>query len=475
MTTVKHGPRTSFRRKASSCVGNALETLAPRKKADHLGSSDSRALSIRDCTLWTGDGFREGSILVENGKISKIGISVPQTSRSISGRGLLALPGLIDVHVHLRDMELAYKEDFLTGTSAAAAGGFTSLLDMPNSKPVVDSPERLKERMNVASRRVVVNVGFHVAAVGGIDRLKVMAELGAFSLKLYMPRPISPLNVDDDEELLPLMRGAARNHIPITVHAEEPSLIRDSSQTKTWIGLAGTRPNTAESRAVKRMLKLQSMSQCSIHFTHMTLPSSLETIWSRHSTLATSEVTPHHLMLSELELGKFGGKAWMVPPLRTQSIARRLLSATSQGKATLIASDHAPHSLAEKTARLHKVLPGVPGLETTLPLLLTLVHRGRLSMKRMIDMLTIAPARRFRIAAKGRLAKGTDGDLVLVDPKAVSRINPGTFLSKAKYSPFAGFEARGKVEVTIVGGQVVFDHGRIVGNAGTGRILKRAD
>ena len=161
--------------------------------------------------LWTGDEFREGSILIENGKISKIGITVPNAQRSVNGRGLLALPGLIDVHVHLRDMELSYKEDFTTGTSAAAAGGFTSLLDMPNSRPVVDSAERLRERMEAASHRIVVNVGFHVAAVRRPDRLSAMARLGAFSLKLYMPRPISPLAVDSNEEVLAMMREAAEN------------------------------------------------------------------------------------------------------------------------------------------------------------------------------------------------------------------------------------------------------------------------
>ena len=424
--------------------------------------------------LWTGDEFREGSILIENGKISKIGVRVPSTSRSINGRGLLALPGLIDVHVHLRDMELSYKEDFTTGTSAGAAGGFTSLLDMPNSQPVVDSAERLRERMESASGRILVNVGFHVAAVGTPDRLKAMVRSGAFSLKLYMPHPFSPLAVDSDEEVLAMMREAARKRVPITVHAEEPSLIRDPSTTKTWLGLARTRPDEAESKAVRRMLRLQAISGCSIHFAHTTLPVSLNQIWSRHSTQVSSEVTPHHLLLSELDLKRLEWKAWMVPPLRTQVIARKLLSVTSQGKASLIASDHAPHSIQEKTAGLHKVLPGIPGLETTLPLLMTLVHRGKLSMKRMIQMLTIAPASRFRIAAKGRLGKGTDGDVVLVNPRAVSKINPRMFFSKAKYSPFEGFETIGKVEKTIVGGEVVFEDGRIVAPVGTGRILKRA-
>jgi len=407
--------------------------------------------------LWTGDEFREGSILIENGKISKIGVRVPSTPRSINGRGLLALPGLIDVHVHLRDMELSYKEDFTTGTSAAAAGGFTSLLDMPNSQPVVDSAERLRERMESASGRILVNVGFHVAAVGTPDRLKAMVRSGAFSLKLYMPHPFSPLAVDSDEEVLAMMREAARKRVPITVHAEEPSLIRDPSRTKTWLGLARTRPDEAESKAVRRVLRLQAISGCSIHFAHTTLPVSLNQIWSRHSTQVSSEVTPHHLLLSELDLKRLEWKAWMVPPLRTRVIARKLLSATSQGKASLIASDHAPHSV-----------------QTTLPLLMTLVHRGKLSMKRMIQMLTIAPASRFRIAAKGRLGKGTDGDVVLVNPRAVSKIDPRMFFSKAKYSPFEGFETIGKVEKTIVGGEVVFEDGRIVAPVGTGRILKRA-
>ncbi len=424
--------------------------------------------------LWTGDEFRGGSILIENGKISKIGITIPSTPRSINGRGLLALPGLIDVHVHLRDMELSYKEDFTTGTSAAAAGGFTSLLDMPNSRPVVDSAERLRERMEAASHRIVVNVGFHVAAVRRPDRLSAMARLGAFSLKLYMPRPISPLAVDSNEEVLAMMRKAARERILVTVHAEEPILIKDPSTTKTWLGLARTRPDEAESKAVRRMLRLKAISGCSVHFAHTTLPASLRQIWSRHSAQTSSEVTPHHLLLSESDLRRLEWKAWMVPPLRTPMIARKLLSAASQGKATLIASDHAPHSIQEKTAGLHEVLPGIPGLETTLPLLMTLVHRGKLSMKRMIDMITVAPARRFRIAAKGRLGKGADGDVVLVNPKVVSKINPSMFFSKAKYSPFEGFETRGRVEKTIVGGEVVFDDGRIVAPVGTGRILKRA-
>jgi len=164
----------------------------------------------------------------------------------------------------------------------------------------------------------------------------------------------------------------------------------------------------------------------------------------------------------------------MVPPLRIRRASQRLLAATSQGLATLIASDHAPHTIAEKKAGLLRGPPGIPGLETTLPLLLTLVARGRLSMKRMVNLLTLAPARRFGMPSKGRLHEGLDGDVVLVDPTIVSKVKPENFLSKAKYSPFEGFETRGRVEKTVVGGTIVFDRGKVVASAGTGEILKRA-
>ncbi len=448
--------------------------MAPTKKAENSANTSQPALLIKNCNIWTRRGFREGSILVEDGKISKIGVDVPSVaSHTINGRGLLALPGLIDVHVHLRDMELAYKEDFSTGTAAAAAGGFTSILDMPNSKPAVDSPERLTERMEAASRKILVNVGFHAAMVRDANHAHSMAALGAFSFKLYMPSPISPLEIDDDKEVLGAMKSAASDSVPITVHSEDHAMLRDASSAETWLALARTRPVQAESHAVRRMLRLQRLSRCSIHFAHTTLPSSLRLIRARRSSKITSEVTPHHLLLSEPDLQRLEWKAWMVPPLRPRGVSQKLLVAVSHGFATLIASDHAPHGISEKESGLQRAPPGVPGLETTLPLMLTLVFQGKISLRRIVDMLTVVPARRFGIRSKGRLEKGGDGDIVLVDPRAVSRINAENFFSKARYSPFEGFETRGRVKKTIVGGRVVFDEGRIIASPGTGRILRR--
>ncbi len=448
--------------------------MAHQKKAERSENSEDQTVIIKDCKIWGGNDVREGSILIENGKIKKIGVKVPAvTSHQINAKGLLALPGLIDVHVHLRDMEQSYKEDFTSGTSAAAAGGFTSVLDMPNTDPPVDSPKRLMERMEVASKKILVNVGFHAAAVKNAAGVRRMASLGVFSLKLYMPYPISPIRVEDDEEILAVMKTMARNGIPMTIHAEEPSLIRDPSEARTYLDLAKTRPARAESHSVQRMLRLQKLSKCSVHFAHISLPSSLLWIRGRNPRDATSEVTPHHLLLSEEELERLGWKAWMVPPLRGPGVRQRLLSATSRGFTTLIASDHAPHSIDEKRGPLAKAPPGIPGLETTLPILLTLVNQGKMSVKRMVNMLALNPARRFGMPSRGRLAEEADGDVILVDLKKRSKVNPENFLSKAKYSPFEGFETKGQVEKTIIAGRIVFDQGQIIAPPGTGQVLRR--
>jgi dihydroorotase len=419
-------------------------------------------------------GIRDGSILIENGRIIKIGNEFSgKTDAKIDAKGLLALPGLIDAHVHLRDTQLSDKEDFQSGTSAAAAGGFTSILDMPNSKPPVDSASRLKERMTIASKRILVNVGFHAALVRKKAQAKTMANLGAFSFKLYMPRPISELDVENDQELVQVLRNAKFCKIPVTVHAEEPSMIGNPSGARTFLDLSRTHPARSESLAITRILAINKVAKCNVHFTHLTLPSSLVEVQGQRSGKITSEVTPHHLLLSENRLRQLGWKAWMIPPLRSRDASHGLLSATLKGAATIIASDHAPHRVQEK-ARLEDSPPGVPGLETTLPLLLTLVKKGRLSLRRMVSLLAVNPARLFRMSSKGHIRKGADGDIVLVDLEKGSKIDPERFLTKAKYSPFEGFETRGAVEKTIVGGRLVFDQGQIVAPPGTGEVLRRA-
>ncbi len=433
-------------------------------------------LVVRSSRVWTSRGLQEGSILINRGKIRRIARRISCSSaEEIDGKGLIALPGLIDAHVHLRDLKLAYKEDFNTGTSAAAAGGFTSVLDMPNTKPATDSPERLKEKMKEASEKIRVNVGFHVAAVPESRAIAEMTKMGAFSLKLYLPKPISPLQVEKDQTLLDLMIVASSQKIPISVHAEDASLLSEATpgRVKNYTDLARARPPEAEVEAVNRIIRLQKLAKCSVHFAHITLPTSLRRIHDTASTNVSSEVTPHHMVLSTEILPKLGWKAWMIPPLRTRRIANALLREVGMGRATIVGSDHAPHDLREKSGPVADCPPGIPGLETTLPVLLTLVSKGRISLSRVVSLLSVNPSRVFGIVSKGRLQEGADADVTLVDLKAKSKIRPENFLSKAKYSPFDGFETRGQVRTTIVGGRVVYDGEEIVAPSGTGEVLRR--
>jgi dihydroorotase len=443
-----------------------------KKRADQTTHSIDQDLLVKDANVWTENQFSRGSILIEHGKIKRIARNIKaQNVEAIDASGLYALPGLIDVHVHLRDMQLSYKEDFASGTASAAAGGFTTVLDMPNTIPATDSPQRLLEKQDRARRRVYVNVGFHAAATSNLKTTIGMTRAGAFSIKLYMPRPIAPLNVGDDVEIRKMMNVATRARVPVTVHAEDFGIASLNVERNRFPQLALSRPPILETRAVERLLSIQKQMKCRLHFCHMTIASNIETIRAG-SNLITSEVTPHHLLLSINSLVRQGWKAWMVPPLRSEANRRALLEAMCKGSADVIASDHAPHTIREKKRKPSESPPGVPGLETTLPLMLTLVNKRLMSFSRLVELLARNPARIFSLKSKGKIQPGFDGDLVLVNMKKRSRIDSSQFLSKAKYSPFDGTPTVGAVVSTIVGGTPVYRDGELAVRDGAGAVLR---
>ncbi len=445
-----------------------------KKRTKPSEGSEDHSVLVQDANIWTDKGILKGSILIEHGRIRRVArrITANHDSERVPASGLLALPGLLDVHVHLRDMKLAYKEDFSTGTAAAAAGGFTTVLDMPNTQPPTDSVGRLIEKEERAAGRIHVNVGFHAAAVSDPQAITAMANAGAFSLKLYMPNPIARLNVGDDAELLGLMRASRDAGLPLTVHAEDPEVMENAGRSLSFLEMARSRSPESETRAVDRILAPQKKSGCPVHLCHLTLPSSLTRAQSSTGKL-TTEVTPHHLLLSQDALSRLGWKAWMVPPLRSEKTRRDLLKATTKGLGTVLASDHAPHTLEEKDRPPRESSPGVPGLETTLRLLLTLVNKSVLTLSRLVGLLASNPARVFGLQSKGRIEPGGDGDVILVDLKKKSKIDSSNFFSKAKFSPFDGFQTQGAVHSTIVNGTIVYTDGEIVAKEGCGSVLRR--
>jgi dihydroorotase len=431
-----------------------------------------QAYVIPDIKIVRPQGIVEGNILVESGKIKRIGrsASLPKLHRLKFPKGSLAFPGLIDAHVHLRDMELSYKEDFVTGTRAGAKGGYTTLLDMPNTRPPTNSAIRMKEKIARATGRLAVNVGFFGVLVENPLQLSEMAQAGALGFKLYMSKPISPIPIDDDESLTSILASAAKTDLPVAVHAEDRALINtvqsaiEAGDRSSISDFLTAHSNEAELKAVQRVLRIAHSAGSRIHICHVSLPQTAEIVADqrRSGLQCTCEVTPHHLLLSTSDLRKKHGFALMVPPLRTRSGQMKLWRQLVEREIDIVASDHAPHTLEEKSKpRIWDISPGIPGLETTLPLMLTEFKRRGIGYEKLAGMLSSRPAQIFGLSGKGYLDKDFDADITIVDPKATGVIDSKQFETKAKFSPFDGMKIQGKPITTIVAGHVVMEGGEV--------------
>ena len=414
-------------------------------------------------------------ILLENGKIKKISKSrTIQADNKINAKGLIVIPGLIDAHVHLRDMELSYKETFETGTQAAAAGGVTTVIDMPNTKPPTVSSVRLDEKKSKAEGRLFANIAFQGSLIQDPGELRLMKEHGAIAFKLYLNKALETFDSADDAQLRKAFLSAKKANVLVTVHAEDGDAIRNHQRASIQAGktsindfLRAHSPKF-EVKEVRRILKLSKELGVRVHICHTSVPKAVQYIRRTHN--ATCEATPHHLFVNHSIFNKQGSYAICVPPVRSEHDRSELWSCFKKGQIDILASDHAPHTIEEKAQGVWEAASGVPGLETSLPLLLTQFSRGTLSLRRLIDATSTLPAKIFHLPNKGRLEEGFDADIVLVDPKAETTINAANFLSKAKYSPFDGMRCQGAVAYTILNGEVVAQNGKIVGPS-NGRIV----
>jgi dihydroorotase (multifunctional complex type) len=424
------------------------------------------------------------SIAIEEGKIFKIGkeTQMPNADQKTNLKNLLVLPGLIDEHVHLRDEGKAYKEDFQTGTAAGAAGGFTTVLDMPNNEPVTMSLETLRNRMAIAERKVLVNVGFYSEFPKKLAEAKDIISEGAVGFKLFMGCQIGGLNIDDDQALHDGFKEVAEVNVPLAVHAEDKALLTKNEgklkQAKkcNTAAFQEAHSETVELKAIERLLKISAQTDVRLHFCHVSTEEGLNAIIEakKSGRKVTCEVTPNHLLLSTADLEHYGQLLIMAPPLRSKNHIEALWKGLEAGWIDALGSDHAPHALSEKSASsVWNVKVGVPCLETTLPLILTLVKKNRLSLAQAVQLLGEKPAEIYGLNDRGRLEQGKNADLTVVDFNRKFKIEASKFKSKAKYSPYDGWEVQGKPVKTFVNGLLVFDEGEIVAKAGSGSIVRR--
>jgi dihydroorotase len=415
-------------------------------------------------------GLTTAHILIEDGFIKRISKLPPiqKADLTIDASRLIALPGMIDAHVHLRDLELSYKETFETGTQSAAAGGFTTVLDMPNTRPPTTSGLRLNDKISAARGRLYSNVAFQGALLDDRMEIERMNEAGAIAFKLYMNKALETFDSGSSSSLEKALLIAKQSDVLVTVHAEEGDSIRKIQQESISEGrtavadfLKAHDPQT-ELEAVRRIIDLRNGQLPRIHFCHITVPETVRKI--RQTPNATCEATAHHLLLNRSVFRRMKTLAMCVPPLRSENIRRGLWQLFASGKVEILASDHAPHTLDEKVEEnVWNAASGFPGLETSLPVLFTQVTRRRLTLKRLIEATATLPAKIFQLKGKGALKEGFDADIVLVDPKHRFRVKPEKFLSKAKFSPFKGRECVGQTAFTIVNGELIAERGKIVG------------
>ncbi|MEW6189105.1 MAG: dihydroorotase [Actinomycetota bacterium] len=415
-------------------------------------------------------------ILVENGRIMSIAENLAvKNAEIIEARDMIVTPGLIDIHVHLREPGREDEETIRTGTRAAIKGGFTSVACMPNTNPVADTASVVETILEKSREEGIASV-FPVAAITKGLKGKELAEMGE------LVKAGAVAFSDDGESVMnaEVMRRAFEYsrmfNIPLVAHAEDKNLSSHGQMNEgfysTLLGLKGI-PAAAEEVMVARDIILAGVTEGRLHIAHISTEGSVALIRmaKKAGIRVTCDVTPHHLVLTDEVLMNFDTNFKVNPPLRSQRDVQALLEGLSDGTIDAIASDHAPHALHEKEREFDRAPFGIVGLETTLPLMLTkVVETGVLDLPRLIAKLTINPANTLGIR-KGSLSIGSDADITIFDHKAKLKVDINRFESKSKNSPFHGWELNGIVKYVLVAGEIVIREGNIV----EGREMKVKD
>jgi len=405
------------------------------------------------------------NILIENGKVLSIGnhLDTPVSTPTIDAEGKIVAPGLVDVHVHLREPGGEAKETIATGTRAAAAGGITSVVSMPNTSPPMDNVADIQFVIARAAQEGMVRV-YPTGTISKGREGQELSEIGA------MAGVGCVAITDDGSEVMnsQLFRRALEYtktfDLIVMDHCEDTFLmgsgVMNSGALATRLGLSGI-PRQAEYIMVARNIALAELTGGRLHLTHMSTKESVELVRQAKGKglRVTADVTPHHLVLTEAAVQEYKANAKVNPPLRTQADVEALRKGLRDGILDCIASDHAPHTQAEKAQEFDTAPFGLIGLETMLPLIVSeLVKPGFLSLSEMISRMSDIPAKLFKLPA-GSLEPGANADIVIFDPDQKQTFTH--FVSRSQNSPFLGWQLWGVVEKTLVGGQTVYERSAV--------------
>jgi dihydroorotase len=405
---------------------------------------------------------------VRDGKIAFIGnLSQASAGEVVDASGLTVLPGVIDTQVHFREPGLEWKEDLETGSRGAALGGVVAVFEMPNTNPNTTDPATLEDKLARARDRMWTDHAFYMggthenaAFLGELERLP-----GCCGVKVFMGASTGSLLIADDDGVREVLRNVNRR---ATFHSEDEYRLeerRGLARTGDWTSHPEVRDPESAIRSTRRLVGLAREVGRRIHVLHVTTAEEIAFL-ADHKDVATVEVTPQHLTLDGDEAyARLKGYAQMNPPIRNAPHITGLWRGIQQGVVDVLGSDHAPHTVEEKAKPYPASPSGMPGVQTLVPIMLTHVAEGRLTLERFIDLTSAGAQRIFNIAGKGRMAEGYDADLTLVDLKAQRTITHAQQATRAGWTPFDGFKATGWPMATIVRGRVVMQDGELIGAA----------
>ncbi len=412
-------------------------------------------LLITGGTIVNQDGNGLGDVGVSGGKITAIGdLSTKHAGQRINANGLHVLPGVIDTQVHFREPGPTHKEDLQTGSRAAVLGGVVGVFEMPNTDPTTSTVEALEYKLKRAKGRMHCDHAFYAGATH--DNADLLPDLervpGCAGVKVFMGASTGSLLVADDEGVASVLAAISRR---AAFHCEDEERLiarKHLAREGDWQSHVEVRDAKAALLATQRLIRLARAAGKRVHVLHVSTAEEMAFL-AEHKDIATVEVTPQHLTLSAPDCyAQMQGRAQMNPPIRTMEHQDGLWAALRAGIVDVIATDHAPHTLAEKAQSYPASPSGMPGVQYLVPIMLDHVNAGRLSLERFVDLTSAGPKRIFGLASKGRLAVGYDADFTLVDLKERRTITDADSASKSAWTPYDGKTVTGWPMATIIRG-----------------------
>jgi len=400
---------------------------------------------------------------------------MPRADRVYKGEGYIALPGMIDMHVHFREPGCVHEEDFATGTMAAACGGVTTVADMPNNKPPVVNPATLRLKLSEVGGKAYVDYALYVAAsLSHLEELRPSLELGAIGVKAYMA------HCDPELRATPrLVKEAARraDGSLILIHAEDPRLLERRLKEYSVVDAltyAKARGPVVEATAARKVLKIARSVESRLHLCHVSSTWTVKLLASakKQGLPITAETCPHYLLLTRRDLRRLGALCKVDPPVRAGRHREELWRALWSRVIDALATDHAPHRLEDRKASFLEAPSGFAGVEIALSLLLDCVNKGLLSLADVAELYSRAPAKILKLQGKGGVEEGFDADLALVSMSEEFKVRSDRLHSKSPETPFEGRVLKGMPVATFVRGVLVAERGEVKARPGLGRFLR---